>query len=132
MIMKVTAYMRAATTTARGMIASTAVSFGQKPSEKKIAAVTSATLRLATPVAEARPALGVEVLTPPGVPAIPAKMVASPSLRTPRVIDRMSGLTQVESLVFSQMVIVPAAFIAAARLAIANGATSAALNDQSM
>src|SRR6185437_11695606 len=126
MIMKVTAYMRAATTTARGMIASTAVSFGQKPSEKKIAAVTSATLRLA------RPALGVEVLTPPGVPAIPAKMVASRSLRTPRVIDRISGLTQVESLVFSQMVIVPAAFIAAARLAIANGATSAALNDQSM
>src|SRR6185437_1225340 len=102
MIMKVTAYMRAATTTARGMIASTAVSLGKKPNEKKIAAATTATLRLATPVAEARPALGVDVLIPPGVPAIPAIMVANPSLSTPRFIERMSGLTQVESLVFSQ------------------------------
>ena len=57
-------------------------------------------------------------------------MVANPSLSTPRVIERISGRTQFASFIFSQIVSVPAAFIAAARLAIANGAASVGLNDQ--
>lgn len=61
---------------------------------------------------------------------MPASAVESPSASTPLVIERISGRTQPASLMRWQMVMVPAAFMAAATLAIANGTASDRSNDQ--
>src|SRR5713101_4248836 len=127
-MMKVTANRSAETTTARGITASRAVSSGKNVSRMKIPATAKATLRLATPVAAASPTAGVDVFVPTA-PASPATAVETPSASTPRVVEAISGRTQSASFIRWQTVIVPAAFIAAATDAIANGATRATSND---
>src|ERR1700736_19668 len=89
------------------------------------------TWRLATPVADASPTAGVEVFIPT-LPPNPPSIVESPSANTPRVTEPMSGRTQLASFMRWQTVTVPAAFIAAAMLAMANGAASGMSNDQEM
>ena len=128
MMMKVTANSSAGTITERGMTASSAVSLGKNPRSRNMAPTATATCRLATPVACARPTTGVEVLMPTP-PRSPAAAVPRPSASTPLLTNCMSGLVQSASLVFWQTVMVPAAFIAAATLAIANGAIRVASND---
>src|SRR5262249_52006724 len=88
----------------------------------------TATRRLATPVAEAKPTDGVDVLVPTAL-SRPARAVDAPSASTPRVAERMSGRTQSASTMRWHTVIVPSAFIAAARQAIAKGRAIASSND---
>src|SRR5262249_39007331 len=67
----------------------------------------------------------------PTAPAQPAAALPRPSASTPRVTERKSGRTQVASLMRWDIVIVPAAFIAAATLATANGAIKLGSKDHS-
>src|SRR5260221_13554500 len=119
------------TTPAGDTTASGAVSWGSRRSGRKSPPTASATRRLVTPVADDKPTAGVDVLVPTA-PAMPASVVEIPSASTPWVIVCISGRTQLASLMRWQMVMVPAAFMAAAPLATANGAASDASTDHEM
>ncbi len=114
--------------TERGISASSVVSFGSRPSARNSTPIAMPTRRLATPVAEASPTDGVEVFVPTALSS-PARAVEMPSASTPRVAERMSGRTQSASTMRWHTVIVPSAFIAAARQAIAKGRAMASSND---
>src|SRR5262249_34904342 len=97
-MMNVTVNSNAGRTTERGMTANNAVIFGRNPRTMNIAPTANATTRLVTPVAADSPTAGVDVLVPVA-PATPAKVVARPSANTPPVTDRISGRTQLASLI---------------------------------
>jgi hypothetical protein len=127
-MMKLTANISAATITARGITASRAAILGVSPNSRKSPPTASATLRLPTPVAAATPTDCDEVVVPIE-PIAPAIIVETPSARTPRTPERISGRTHSASFIFWHIVMVPSPFMAAAIAAMANGSARLPSNE---
>ena len=83
--------------TGGGMIARTATNPGRNAPTARIAAMTNAMRRLATPVAATRPTLAVDTVSP-YVPSKPATAAAIPSPKMPPRIEFISGRTHSASV----------------------------------